>query len=106
MRRIGWPLWELRTWGQALLELLGLVGVLQHQGVLVAVASDLELDLVGLSVLLYPRSYTDESISNSVFIIQVCAFSCCLSRSYEALKMTMEIHAGFRRSAEERDRGI
>lgn len=41
-----------RTWGQALLELVGLVGVLQDKGVDEAVASDLELDLLGRTVAL------------------------------------------------------
>jgi hypothetical protein len=43
------------TGGKALLELLGLVGVLEHQGVEVLLAADLELDVVGLLVLLDPR---------------------------------------------------
>lgn len=41
-----------RTWGQALLELVGLVGVLQGKGVDEALAADLELDLLGLTVAL------------------------------------------------------
>lgn len=41
-----------RTWGQALLELVGLVGVLQGKGVDEALAADLELDLLGLAVAL------------------------------------------------------
>lgn len=41
-----------RTWGQALLKLIGLVGVLQDEGVDEAVAADLELDLLGLAVAL------------------------------------------------------
>lgn len=45
-----------RTWGKALLELLGLLGILKDEGVEVSVASDLELDLVGLGALLYPGS--------------------------------------------------
>lgn len=40
---------------KGLLKLLGLVVVLQHQGVEVLLASDLELDVVGLLVLLDPR---------------------------------------------------
>jgi len=43
---------KVRTWGQALLKLVGLVGVLQDQRVEEAVASDLELDLLGLAVAL------------------------------------------------------
>jgi hypothetical protein len=41
-----------RTWGQGLLELLGLVGVLENEGVDVLGAADLELDVVHLLVLL------------------------------------------------------
>lgn len=44
-----------RTGRQALLELLGLVGVLEHQGVEVLLAADLELDVADLLVLLDPR---------------------------------------------------
>jgi len=44
-----------RTRRQALLQLLGLVGVLEDEGVEVAVTPDLELDLVVLGALLYPR---------------------------------------------------
>ena len=43
------------TGGKALLKLLGLVVVLKHQGVEVLLASDLELDVVGLLALLDPR---------------------------------------------------
>jgi hypothetical protein len=45
------------TGGEALLKLLGLVGVLEHQGVEVLLAADLELDVVGLGALLDPRGY-------------------------------------------------
>lgn len=50
-----------RTRRQALLELLGLVGVLEHEGVQVALAPDLELGLrrARLAILLYPRRYFD-----------------------------------------------
>ena len=48
----GGPMRSKRTRGQALLELVGLVGVLQDEGVEVAVAADLELGLLGLAVLL------------------------------------------------------
>lgn len=57
---------EVRTWGQALLELLGLLGVLEDKSVLVAVAPDLELDLVGLAVLLYTGGCRKENVSDSV----------------------------------------
>lgn len=43
-----------RTRRQALLQLLGLVGILQDEGVQVAVAADLELGRVGLAVALDP----------------------------------------------------
>ena len=36
----------IRTWGKRLLELLGLVAVLDDKGVEVALAADLELDLL------------------------------------------------------------
>jgi hypothetical protein len=42
------------TGGKALLELLGLVVVLENQGVEVLLAADLELNVVGLLVLLDP----------------------------------------------------
>lgn len=48
----GGPMRSKRTRGQALLELVGLVGVLQDKGVKVAVAADLELGLLVLAVLL------------------------------------------------------
>jgi len=44
------------TGGEALLELLGLIGVLQDKGVEVSLAPDLELDLLGVLVLLDPGS--------------------------------------------------
>lgn len=43
------------TGRQGLLELLGLLGVLEHQGVQVLLAADLELDVLGLLVLLDAR---------------------------------------------------
>lgn len=43
-----------RTRRQALLELIGLVGVLQDKRVDEALAADLELDLLGLAVALDP----------------------------------------------------
>jgi hypothetical protein len=39
------------TWGKRLLQLLGLVLVLEDEGVEVAVAADLELDLLGRGLL-------------------------------------------------------
>lgn len=50
---------EDHTGGKALLELLGLVGVLENQGVEVLLAADLELDVVGLLALLDPRGCWD-----------------------------------------------
>lgn len=50
-----------RTGRERLLKLLGLVGVLEHQGVEVLLASDLELDVVGLLVLLDPRGYSGDA---------------------------------------------
>lgn len=44
-----------RTRRQALLQLLGLLSVLENQGVEVSLAADLELDVVALLVLLDPR---------------------------------------------------
>lgn len=52
---------EWRTRGKTLLELLSLVGVLEDKGVDEALASDLELDVAGLGVLLYARSCNDVS---------------------------------------------
>lgn len=46
---------EWQTWRQALLELLGFVGVLENEGVEVALAPDLELDGVCLVALLDAR---------------------------------------------------
>lgn len=43
------------TGREGLLELLGLLGVLEHQGVQVLLAADLELDVLGLGVLLDAR---------------------------------------------------
>lgn len=57
----------MHTGRQALLQLLGLVIVLQHQGVEVLLASDLELDVVGLLVLLDPRGCSQVSRYNSFF---------------------------------------
>lgn len=48
----GGPMRPKRTRGQALLELVGLLGVLQDKGVKVLVAADLELGLLVLAVLL------------------------------------------------------
>jgi hypothetical protein len=50
------------TGRQALLQLLGLVGILEDKGVEVLLAADLELDVVGLLVLLDPRGYNCSSV--------------------------------------------
>lgn len=49
---------DRHTWRKRLLQLLGLVVVLEHESVEVSLAADLELGLVdtGAAVLLYPRS--------------------------------------------------
>lgn len=49
----------MRTWWQRLLKFLGALRVLQDEGVEVLVAPNLELDLVVLLVLLYPRGFTN-----------------------------------------------
>ena len=54
----------VRTRRQTLLELLGLVRVLEHQGVEVLLAADLELDVADLLVLLDPRGCR-QSVSTS-----------------------------------------
>lgn len=59
---------------KGLLQLLGLVVVLQHQGVEVLLASDLELDVVGLLVLLDPRGW-----KKSKLVIKVPFFPSCRS---------------------------
>lgn len=46
------------TWWQTLLQLLCLIRVLEHERVDESLASDLELDVVGLLVLLYAGSYS------------------------------------------------
>ena len=51
-----------RTGRKALLQLLGLVGVLEDKGVQVTLAADLELDLRGLGVLLDPGGYNAELV--------------------------------------------
>lgn len=57
---------------KGLLKLLGLVVVLQHQGVEVLLASDLELDVVGLLVLLDPRG-----CKKSKLVIEFLSFPSC-----------------------------
>jgi hypothetical protein len=63
-----------RTGGKALLQLLGLVRVLQDKGVQVPLAADLELDLLGVGVLLDPGGCNNRalvlvlvSVSDSLF---------------------------------------
>lgn len=54
--------WGFRTGRKRLLELLGLVAVLEDKGVELAAAADLELDLL-VGVLLHARSCKKRSIS-------------------------------------------
>lgn len=58
-----------RTRGKRLLELLGLVLVLEDEGVKVAVAADLELDLLGAGLL---DAGSCEFIQKSVFEFLDC----------------------------------
>lgn len=58
-----------RTRGKRLLELLGLVLVLEDEGVKVAVAADLELDLLGAGLL---DAGSCEFIQKSVFQFLDC----------------------------------
>lgn len=62
---------------KGLLKLLGLVVVLEHQGVEVLLASDLELDVVGLLVLLDPRGCKESELVIQVpyFLHLVASFS-------------------------------
>jgi len=53
-----------RTWWHALLELLGLVVVLENEGVQGLLAADLELDLVRNAVALYSGGCSGDSVSN------------------------------------------
>lgn len=62
-------LWESRTGGQRLLELLGLLGVLQGQRVQVLGASDLELDQRGLLVLLDPGGWRNSRVVRQIFVL-------------------------------------
>lgn len=57
---------RFRTRRQALLQLLGLLGVLHDQGVQVALAADLELDLLRLGVLLDPGGYIVGKIESQI----------------------------------------
>ena len=58
-----------RTRRQTLLQLIGLVGVLEDKGVEEAVASDLELDVVGLCAALYPAGCEREKGVMSVRVL-------------------------------------
>ena len=80
----------MHTRRQRLLELLGLLGVLQDQGVQVRLAPDLELDLVRLLVLLDPRRCfielyrSDKRAHSSVLAAPCCSLgrrgNCFLDR--------------------------
>ena len=63
-------MWESRTRRQALLQLLGLVRVLEDKGVQVALAADLELDLLRVGVLLDPGGYIEVSRWSRVCLSQ------------------------------------
>lgn len=67
-------LWESRTGGQRLLELLGLLGVLQGQRVQVLGASDLELDQRGLLVLLDPGGWRNSIVVRQMFVLSCSGF--------------------------------
>ena len=54
-----------RTWWQTLLQLIGLVGILQDEGVDETVAADLELDLLGLAVTLDARGWREKKTNIS-----------------------------------------
>ena len=81
IEKFGSGMWARRTWGQALLELLGLLGVVEREGVEVAGAPDLELGL-GLAPrdprrnLLYARSWIFRSTggrqTNGAYEISGC----------------------------------
>ena len=55
---------DVRTWRQTLLELLGLIRVLEHERVDEARGPDLELDVVGLGVLLYAGGCSIKVLAN------------------------------------------
>lgn len=68
---VGWKCGVRRTRGKALLELVGLLGVLEDKGVQEALAADLELDLLVLAVLLDPGGCRSNCllVFNSVFTL-------------------------------------
>ena len=59
----------IRTWWQTLLELLSLVAVLEDKRVDESLAPDLELDVVGVLVLLYAGGYKSISIQSNISIL-------------------------------------
>lgn len=63
----------VRTRGKRLLELLGLVGVLEDEGVDVPRAADLELDVVDLLVLLDARGWRVCQYNNSFYVVSLQA---------------------------------
>lgn len=64
---------------KGLLKLLGLVVVLQHQGVEVLLASDLELDVVGLLVLLDPRGWRESKLVNEIPLFSILSLQSRIS---------------------------
>lgn len=93
--RDGGCAWEWRTWGKALLELLGLVGVLEDKCVDVLRAADLELDVVDLLVLLYAGGCdTVSSSSRFRFKIPSAALSPLLKTPHRHLLSPSSAPAG------------
>jgi hypothetical protein len=75
----GWVRWVRRTWWQALLQLLGLVVVLEDKGVEVTLASDLELDQGVLASTLLDTGGCDDSVSlrSSSFVFSSSSIGVC-----------------------------
>jgi hypothetical protein len=71
----------VRTRRQTLLELLGLVGVLENKGVDALRASDLELDVVDLLVLLYACGWTQSAPFLHCFSLNPDHLLCTIARS-------------------------
>jgi hypothetical protein len=81
----------IRTWRQTLLELLGLIRVLEHERVDEARGPDLELDVVGLGVLLYAggcRINLLAKVQNAAVLLHLlicsecCFLACPIARSF------------------------
>ena len=93
---------RVRTWWERLLELLGLVRVLENKRVDESVAADLELDVAGLFVLLYPGSCgavsrnTSHARSNSVNVHlaslrRQISMNCLMSETSEGILMEVVV---------------